>query len=91
MKRAVAVLALALVSSACTPSQIETVRSVWEVAKPIVDCLLSSPYDDADTAILACGVKESEKPYAREIFDRKMAVRAEGERAALARVGACKK
>ena len=89
MKRAVVVLAL--VASACTTSQLETVRSVWEVAKPIVDCILSSPYDDAETAIMACGVKESEKPYAREIFDRKMAIRAEAERAALARVGACKK
>lgn len=79
--------AFALVSVSCTPAQRAIVKSVWDVASPIVDCLLSSKYEDEDTAILECGVGEADKPAARRILERKASVKAEAKRDAIAKMG----
>ena len=73
--------------AACTPSQLAVVKSVWDVASPIVDCLLSSKYEDEDTAILECGVGEADKPAAHRILERKASVKAEAKRDAIAKMG----
>lgn len=79
--------AVALISVACTPAQRAIVKSVWDVASPIVDCLLSSKYEDEDTAILECGVGEADKPAARRILERKASLKAEAKRDAIAKMG----
>lgn len=82
--------AFALVSVSCTPAQRAIVKSVWDVASPIVDCLLSSKYEDEDTAILECGVGEADREAAQRILSQKAAIKAQATRDAVAKMGCAK-
>lgn len=63
----------------CTPGQRAVVKDVWDIASPIVNCLLSSKYEDEETAMLACGVQAADREAAKQILGYKAAVRKEGE------------
>lgn len=84
------VCTVVLAKPGCTPSQRAVIHSVWDIAAPIVDCLLGSPYEDEDTAILACGVAEADKPYARSILGKKAGIKLAAKTEAVAKMGCAK-
>jgi len=60
---------------ACTPAQIQVVRTVWDIADTVKRCLERTGETDPDQAMLGCGVPEPDKPAARAALEFKASVR----------------